>query len=58
MKENISNSAIELTGLTLHSADRVASTLGKLREGGLSVYTNNLWCSDANTVSKHCSPDG
>lgn len=55
MKENIPNSAIELTGL--RSADRVASTSGKLRGGGLAVYTKNLWCIDANTISQHCSPD-
>lgn len=59
MKENIPNSAIKLTGLTLHSADRVASTSGKLREGGLAVYTDNLWCSDViqspSTVPLMCS---
>lgn len=56
MKDNLPDSAVKLTGLTLHRADRVTSTSGKLR-GGLAVYINDLWCRDANTISKHCSPD-
>lgn len=39
----------------LHRADRVASLAGKLRGGGLVVYTNRSWCQDAVVVSSHCS---
>ncbi len=43
-------------GLTLHRADRVMSSTGKLC-GGVAVYTNNSWCSDARVILKSCSPD-
>ena len=57
MKDKLLDSAFELTGLTVHRADRVTATLGKLRGGGLAVYINDSWCRDANTISKRCSPD-
>ncbi|KAK0139822.1 hypothetical protein N1851_023264 [Merluccius polli] len=41
MKDNLPDSAVELTGLTLHRADRVAATSGKLRGGGMAVYIND-----------------
>lgn len=57
MTEKIPDSGIELAELTLQRADRVASTSGKLRGGGLAIYTNNSWCCDARMISKSCSPD-
>lgn len=52
LTEKIPDSGIELAGLTLHRVDRVTSTSGKLRGGGLAIYTNNLWCCDARMISK------
>lgn len=52
LTEKIPDSGIELAGLTLHRVDRVTSTSGKLRGGGLAIYTNNLWCCDARMLSK------
>lgn len=57
LTEKIPDSGIELAGLTLHRADRVALTSGKLRGGGLVIYTNSLWCCDVTMVSKICSSD-
>lgn len=57
LTEKIPDSGIELAGLTLHRADRVTSTSGKLRGGGLAIYTNNSLCCDARMISKSCSPD-
>lgn len=57
LTDKIPDSGIELEGLTLHRADRVMSTSGKLRGGGLAIYTNNSWCYDARTIFKSCSPD-
>lgn len=56
LNNNIMDSAMQLQGLTMHRADRVASLTGKERGGGLAVYVNNLWCQDSVTVSVHCSP--
>lgn len=51
------HSGIELAGLTLHRVDRVVLTSGKLRGGGLAIYTNDLWFCNATMVSKTCSFD-
>lgn len=57
MTEKTPDCGIELVGLTLHRADRVAATSGKLWGGGLAVYTNNAWCCDTRMISKSCSQD-
>ena len=57
LTDKIPDSGIELAGLTLHRADRVTSTSGKLRGGGVAIYTNNSWCCDARMISKSCTPD-
>ena len=56
LNHNITDAAIQLEGLTLHRADRVASLAGKVRGGGLAVYINKSWCQDIAVVSTHCSP--
>lgn len=57
LTDKIPDSGVELEGLTLHRADRVMSSTGKLRGGGWAVYTKNSWCSDARVILKSCSPD-
>lgn len=42
MTENLPDSAVELAGLTLHRADRVASTSGKLRGGAASLFIQTI----------------
>jgi len=46
LNSGIANSAIELTGLTLHKADSSAEGSGKTRSGGLCIYINKAWCTD------------
>ncbi len=48
--------AIELAGRIAHRADRTSDS-GKCRGGGLCVYTNNNWCTNAVTTDTYCSPD-
>lgn len=48
--------AISLSGRTAHRQDRDKHS-GKTRGGGLCIYTNNNWCTNANVIDRHCSPD-
>lgn len=52
----IPDSAMELMGYTVQRRDRTESS-GKTRGGGLCVYVNSGWCTNAVTVDSHCSPD-
>ncbi|KAL0149199.1 hypothetical protein M9458_055433 [Cirrhinus mrigala] len=56
LQENIANSAIQLDGLTSFRADRDTSLSGKTRGGGLCVYVNREWCTNAAVAMRHCSP--
>ncbi|KAK0141960.1 RNA-directed DNA polymerase from mobile element jockey [Merluccius polli] len=55
LSENIADAGVQLEGLILHRADRVASLTGKQRGGGLAVYINKSWCQDSVVVSTLCS---
>ena len=48
--------AIKLAGRIAHRADRTSDS-GKSRGGGLCVYTNTNWCTNAVTTDTYCSPD-
>ena len=48
--------AIKLAGRIAHRADRTSES-GKSRGGGLCVYTNTNWCTNAVTTDTYCSPD-
>ena len=48
--------AIKLVGRIAHRADRTSES-GKSRGGGLCVYTNTNWCTNAVTTDTYCSPD-
>ena len=52
---NIPDEAVQLEGTSLFRADRDAVSSGKSRGGGLCIYINKDWCSNATLVSKHCS---
>ncbi len=43
LTDKIPDSGFELVGLTLHRADRVTASTGKLCGGGVAVFTNNSW---------------
>ncbi len=53
------NSAIELTGFSLHHSDRMEELTGKSRGGGVCFYINNSWCDERNlhSIKSFCSPD-
>lgn len=52
----IPDEAVALPGRTVHRADRNGES-GKKRGGGLCIYSNNKWCSNATVIERHCSPD-
>lgn len=49
-------SAIELTGHATFRADRTIDS-GKKHGGGLCVYINNSWCTNATVKDVHCRPN-
>ncbi len=55
----VPDSAIELTGLSVHRSDRAKELTGKSRGGGVCFYINNLWCDERNlhSIKSFCSPD-
>ncbi len=59
MSAIVPDSAIELTGFSVHRSDRTKELTGKSRGGGVCFYINNLWCDERNILSikSFCSPD-
>lgn len=53
----IHNSMISMDGLTTFFADRSYDLSSKSWGGGVCIYINNKWCTNAEFVSSHCSPD-
>ncbi len=55
----VPNSAIELTGFSVHRSDRIKELTGKSRGGGVCFYINNSWCDERNlhSIKSFCSPD-
>ncbi len=59
MSAIVPDSAIELTGFSVHRLDRTKELTGKSRGGGVCFYINNLWCDERNihSIKSFCSPD-
>ncbi len=53
------DSAIELTGFSVHRSDRAKELTGKSRGGGVCFYINNSWCDERNlhSIKSFWSPD-
>ncbi len=59
MSAMVPDSAIELTGFSVHRSDRTEELTGKSRGGGVCFYFNNSWCNERNihSIKSFCSPD-
>ncbi len=57
LNSTIPNSTIELEGCNIYRADRMAVDSGKSKGGGVCLYVNRSWCSDAVITKSHCSAD-
>ncbi|KAL0173686.1 hypothetical protein M9458_029654, partial [Cirrhinus mrigala] len=59
MSAVIPDSAIELTGFSVHRSDRTKELTGKSRGGGVCFFINNSWCDERNlhSIKSFCSPD-
>ncbi len=59
MSAMVPDSAIELTGFSVHRSDRMKEITGKSRGGGVCFYINNSWCDERNldSIQSFCSPD-
>ncbi len=59
MSAMVPDSAIELTGFSVHRSDRSKELTGKSRGGGVCFYINNSWCDERNmhSIKSFCSPD-
>ncbi len=59
MSAMVPDSAIELTGISVHRSDRTKKLTGKSRGGGVCFYINNSWCDERNlhSIKSFCSPD-
>ncbi len=55
----VPDSAIELTGFSVHRSDRTKEITGKSRGGGICFFINNSWCDERNlhSIKSFCSPD-
>ncbi len=59
MSAMVPDSAIELTGFSVHRSDRAKELTGKSRGGVVCFYINNSWCNERNihSIKSFCSPD-
>ncbi len=59
MSAMVPDSAIELTGFSVHRSERAKELTGKSRGGGVCFYINNSWCNERNihSIKSFCSPD-
>ncbi len=59
MSAMVPDSAIELTGFSVHCSDSAKELTGKSRGGGVCFYINNSWCNERNihSIKSFCSPD-
>ncbi len=55
----VPDSAIELTGFSVHRSVRTEDLTGKSRGGCVCFYINNSWCDERNlhSIKSFCSPD-
>ncbi len=51
MSAVVPDSAIELTGFSVHRLDRTKELTGKSRVGGVCFFINNSWCDERNLHS-------
>lgn len=56
LNDGISDTVIQLAGLSVYRADRTSDS-GKNRGGGVCIYVNNKWCTAVDVVERHCCPD-
>ncbi|KAI4889320.1 hypothetical protein NFI96_006060 [Prochilodus magdalenae] len=56
LNRSVPDAAIELAGHSVYRADWTEAS-GKSRGGGLCIYIHNNWCTAADTIEQHCSPD-
>ncbi len=56
MSAMVPDSAIELTGFSVHRSDRTKELTGKSRGGGVCFYINNLWCDETYTLLNPSAP--
>ncbi len=59
MSAVVPDSAIELTGFSVHRSDRTKELKGKSRGGGICFFINNSWCDERymHSIKSFCSPD-
>ncbi len=59
MSAVVPDSAIKLTGFSVHRSDRTKELTGKSRGGGVCFFINNSWCDEGNlhSIKSFCSPD-
>lgn len=57
LNNTIPASAIELQGCNIYRADRTVADSGKSKGGGVCIYVNKAWCTDAVITKSHCSAD-
>lgn len=55
LDDRVPDVAIELERRTMFRADRTIEDSGKTRGGGLYIYVNNAWCTNAVMTGSHCS---
>lgn len=55
LHNNVPDSVIKLDGFTTFRADRNHASTGKSRGGGVCIYINNNWCTNAAVITSHCS---
>ncbi len=55
----VPDSAIELTGFSVHRSDRTKELTGKCKGGGVCFYIKNSWCDEKSlhSIKSFCSPD-
>ncbi len=59
MSAMVPDSAIDLTGLSVHRSDRTKELTAKSRDGGVCFYINNFWRDERNLhpIKSFWSPD-
>ncbi len=59
MSAMVPDSAIELTGFSVHRSDRTKELTGKSRGGAFVSISTNSWCDEWNlhSIKSFCSPD-
>ncbi len=56
MSAVVPDSAIKLTGFSVHRSDRMKELTGKSRGGGVCFFINNSWCDEIYTLLNPSAP--